>query len=148
MDLALCFDAELGAFDLVVAGGGLVTNSTLDTAIALSLFTDARADVDQLEDAGRFAEADPRGWWAGPYGSTLWLYERAKLTADTITAIRSACIEALEWLTDSGIARELEVDAERIGRDRIALTITVFQQENVPVEYSYVWDAIAGGARG
>ena len=156
MDFAIAYDAALGAHDIVLSGGGLVPDSTLGTAVGLSLFVDRRADLDQVEGDETFGQADPRGWFgdafqaqAGDaYGSHLWLYQRAKLTPDTLGQIRSVFIESLQWLIDRGIAREVDVAVEKRATGRIDVSVTVWRQAETPVEYRYVWDALEGSVSG
>lgn len=148
MDFAIRFDPELGAFDLALEGGGFVLEPSLGTAIALSLFLDARAEPGDLADLGPdqdFRESDPRGWWGGPeYGSRLWLYRRAKLTERTLAGIRSACLEALAWLVDARIARAVDVDIERRGTDAVGICVTVTRRHAAPLRFQYVWNALEG----
>ena len=59
-----------------------ISNLDLQTAILISLFTDAQASPDDMIQDG---SGDPRGWWGDlgsskPIGSKLWLLGRAKQT--------------------------------------------------------------------
>lgn len=154
MDFAIAYREDLGAFDLVVSGETFASTATLDTAIALSLLLDARAaDDDPIDGDQRFGQTDRRGWWgdafqalAGDgYGSRLWQFHRAKLTDDTVADLRLAVSASLEWVVDRAIARSVSVDVERSASPgRLDVTIVVTRNDSVPVEYSYVWDAIEG----
>lgn len=113
-DIALTFDDAAGEFDLALEAGGLAGDDGLRTAIAISLFSDARARADDpLPQAG----GDPRGWWgdagntdvADQIGSRLWLFERAKLSSGLTLQLRDVVREALRWLVDDGIASDLAV---------------------------------------
>ncbi len=150
MDFAIAFDDDLGAFDLVVEGDQFATTSTLDTAVALSLFLDARAsDDDELDGDQRFGQIDRRGWWGGSdYGSLLWRFRRAKLTENTIAEIRQSLADSLQWLIDQAIARSVVVDVARQDGSRLDLLITITRNDSTPVEFSYVWDAMEGSLGG
>lgn len=158
MDLALEYREDLGAHDLVFSGGALVATASLDTALALSLLLDARAaDDDPIDGDQRFGYIDRRGWWgdvfqatAGDsYGSRLWQFTRAKLTDNTVADLRLAVAASLEWLVARAIARSVAVEVERSATPgRLDVMITVVRNDSVPVEYSYVWDALEGIARG
>ena len=75
---------EDGHFDLSVQRGDLVGDNSLGTEIMVSLFTDVRAEKDELPPEYR----DLRGWWADALlsmqgdeqgiGSKLWLLRRQK----------------------------------------------------------------------
>jgi phage gp46-like protein len=122
-DLALVWDADALAADLLLGNGQLATDAGMRTAILISLFTDARAaDDEELPEAG----GDRRGWWgdafardagpdagtardAGRIGSLLWLLSRSKITARTIAQAQQACEDALAWLVRDGIASAVRV---------------------------------------
>lgn len=111
--------------------------------VMTSLFADARATVDELEDPGD----DPRGWWAdgldgddpGKWGSKLWLLERATTTQAQMTAARQYALDALGWLVTDGIASAVDVEAART-TDQIRLRVTLTQGRLYPE----LWEALRG----
>ncbi|MFZ5746349.1 MAG: phage GP46 family protein [Pseudomonadota bacterium] len=145
-DIALTFDDDLQAIDLAVEGGDLATDEGLRTAILVSLFTDARASTeDILPQPG----ADRRGWWGDALaeidgdeiGSKLWLVDREKITADAITRAREYAVAATAWLVDDKVASRIEVDAEAIRPQTMALTIWVYRPTGPARQrYDFVWD--------
>jgi phage gp46-like protein len=60
---------------VVTTGGILAADDELFTAALISIFTDAAAGADDQLPTG---EEDPRGWWAGPIGSKIWLRLRRR----------------------------------------------------------------------
>jgi phage gp46-like protein len=122
-DLALAWNADAFAADLLLGNGALATDAGMRSAILISLFTDARAaDDEELPEAG----TDRRGWWgdtqardAGPdagsardanrIGSLLWLLARSKITPQVLLRAQRACEEALDWLVRDGIASAVRV---------------------------------------
>jgi phage gp46-like protein len=88
------------------AGPGLVMDDGLQSAVVISLFTDRRADANDLPTNA--PGGDRRGWWGDSFGdvpgdrigSRLWLLAREKAK------------EALQWLLDDGIASAVNVDAQ------------------------------------
>ncbi|KAL6953375.1 hypothetical protein U1Q18_052069 [Sarracenia purpurea var. burkii] len=98
------FDIELTDIPLgaeTVARDAALDNG-LDTAIYVSLFTDARADPETARDP-----TDLRGWWGdefGPIGSRLWELTRGKATDEALSFAKTAAEDALRWLIDEGIA--------------------------------------------
>lgn len=122
-DLALVWNADALAADLLLGNGQLATDAGMRTAILISLFSDARAaDDEELPEAG----GDRRGWWGDAFarearpdagtardvnriGSLLWLLSRSKITTRVLTQAQQACEEALAWLVRDGIASAVRV---------------------------------------
>ena len=144
-DVALRFNAvEFDGADLVLEAGVLSPDDGLETAIAISLFTDARAaDDDVLPDPS----GDRRGWWgdvapriAGDaIGSRLWLLAREKKLSSVVERARGYAAEALAWLIEDGIAAAVEVTAEAQEADRLAIGIVVTRPGGDRRRYDYVW---------
>lgn len=110
-DLLLSIEGE--GVDLVLEGGDLVLDPGLATPVLVSVFSDARADQDEL----RAPDQDPRGWWAedpaDPFGSKLWIRLPGKLTAENVELARQDVRASLEWLIAEDIAAAVDVTAER-----------------------------------
>lgn len=87
---------------------GLGGGSQLLTAVLISLFTDAVAGPD---DAIPDGSADPRGWWGGAIGSSLWLRSRSKATPDLPALIKRDIETALQWLVDDDVVAAIDVTA-------------------------------------
>ena len=133
-DIALAWDADRFAADLLLGAGQLVSDDGLRTAILISLFSDARApEGAELPEAG----ADRRGWWGDDFaadgqnatgqnaiGSGLWLLQRAKITPATLQRAREGAFEALGWLIRDGIAAAIDVEVEAQG-SRLAIGVTL-----------------------
>lgn len=116
-DLRLAWNPEKGQADLVLMpDGSLDAGHELETAVIISLFSDARA---QPGDEKLYAvdPRDPRGWWGDAYadvagdrlGSRLWLLERAKSWGGLPLVAEGFCREALQWMIDDGVASEVDV---------------------------------------
>lgn len=133
-DLALhLIDTGVGQpprFDVRLDGADLATDDGLQTAVLLSLLTDRRAEADDLLPDGG---TDRRGWWADAYpdvegdriGSRLWLLAREKDTATTLQRAREYAEEALAWLLEEGVARRVQVTAERVRSGVLGLRIEI-----------------------
>ncbi len=98
---------EDGIFDLVLEDGDLAVTDGLESAILVSLFSDARADESEVGDPRK------RRGWIGDltadqpddrFGSKLWLYDQVRLTAATATGYRGDAEHALEWLVEDELA--------------------------------------------
>jgi len=109
-------DMEHGA-DYALAGLGLEDDTSLDTAVIMSIFTNRRASDDDVLPPG---SDDKQGSWMDSFadvegdkiGSRLWLLARAKLTADTVAKVKFYLDECLAWLVTDGIAKAVNVTAE------------------------------------
>lgn len=129
---------------LNAAGGDLLADDGLETAVTLSLFTDRRLSDGKAPPDG---STDPRGWWGDigdddgvQLGSHLWLLWREKITSKTIADAIAYCKTALQWMLDDGIARTVDVTAERNGLDRIYIGIAITKPSGDALRYSYLWD--------
>lgn len=149
IDVLMRFDPERLSSDYELRGGSLAADAGLSTAIVHSLFTDARARDDDELPAG---ESEPRGWWGDVlasaegdrYGSRLWLLRREKQTQETLNKAREIAEEALAWLIEDGIARQIETEAEYIRLGVLALRITV--QVIAGAAEEFVFEISTGGA--
>ncbi|WP_413207965.1 phage GP46 family protein [Rhodospirillum sp. A1_3_36] len=148
-DLFLHWRSALWAADLVVTDGGdLLLDGGLETAVTLSLFTDARADDDDALPAG--AGTDRRGWWGDALpmidgyrlGSRLWLLSREKITARTLERAKHYAEEALAWMIPSGLAKAVTVTVDRTDSDGLGLHVTITRPDGeVSYRYDQVWQA-------
>ncbi|MBF0247137.1 MAG: phage GP46 family protein [Alphaproteobacteria bacterium] len=154
MDALLFLNGETLTGDVVLDGAGLAVDRGLETAIAVSLFTDRRADPDDvLPDPN----GQRRGWWGDVVpptvdgtpadgdriGSRLWLLSREKIIPETIARARTYAREALQWLIDDGVAARIDVDVTvpktPVGGGVLALAITVYRPDGGAENYDYAW---------
>lgn len=143
-DLRTVFEGGFG--DLVVLGPSLDEDDGLETAVVLSLFTDGRAnDDDVLPDEANAGSDRRRGWWGDTYadvrgdriGSRLWLLAREKQTQQVLERAREYGREALQWLVDDGIAREVTVTAEIVRDGVLGLLIEVVRSARPVARYRF-----------
>jgi len=138
---------EKGA-DWLMAAPGLASDAGLDTAVILSLFSDARA----LASDDVPAPGDVRGWWGDAYatvdgdrfGSRLWLLGRRKQLPAVLAEAKGYAEEALAWLVRDGVASRVEVDAF-IPRDEVlGLAVAISRPNGQPVRYRFetIWNSI------
>lgn len=144
MDIAINWDAANSCGDIAVDGMDLATDSGLTTAVLISIFTDRAALIDDVLPPG---VTDRRGYWGSddpqyPWGSRLWLLDRAKQTEETRKAAIDYINEALQWLIDDGIAGSVAIDAQwlKTGELGAAAVITRATGEQVSVQFNYVWE--------
>ena len=152
-DIKITWSDDLLEGDLSVVDEDLESESGIETAVIISLFTDRRArDDDELPDPNN---SDKRGWWGDlvaevaddKIGSRLWLLERAKTTENVLVKAKEYAEESLSWMIEDGVAKEIVVEAERQGiegNDRLALLIKIFQSNEageIALKFNTKWEA-------
>lgn len=150
MDIAILFDPDTLRGDLAIAGGGLVMDGGLTTAVMMSLFTDRRANADDPSDP-LTDDGDRRGW-AGDLlndpgdriGSRIWLLRRAKLTQETASLLETYAAESLQWLLDDGVADTVVCTATIMPPEAISLVNQIFRDGKPLGRWDFVWKAQAG----
>lgn len=146
-DVAITHDGETfrGAWRL--SGGDLGVDRGLESAVIVSLFSDARARPDDRLPDG---ETDPRGWWGQSYwvlpaqtfGSRLWLLWREKQTDETARRAEDFAREALAWMLAEDVAQAVAVSAEWIGPGVLSLVVAIDRPDGRTFErrYDLTWD--------
>lgn len=144
MDIALNWDVANAVADIALNGMDLQTDEGLTTAVLISAFTDRAALPDDALPPGI---TDRRGYWGDddpqhPWGSRLWLLDRAKQTEETRQRAIDYLKECLQWLIDDGIAGGVDVGATWLATSRLAaaIVITKANGEQVSVQFNYVWE--------
>lgn len=148
MDIRTVFvDMGSGA-DLALDQFALATDDGLETAVILSLFSDARANED---DALPIGQTDRRGWWADAFppadgdrfGSRLWLLCAAKQLQQSLNQAREYAEEALAWLVTDGVANKVEVETF-IARDEVlGMLVRIYRPDGTatPIRFETLWSA-------
>lgn len=138
-DLAFIFRGSEETADLRLIGPDLEGDRELETALTISLFTDARA-----ADDDSFEGEDPRGWWGDTYsenqdkiGSRLWLLAREKQTSQTLNLARQYAQEALAWLVEDGVAEEVSVETQWVRQGVLGLEVLVHRPGISPDRFIY-----------
>ncbi|MCP1216812.1 phage GP46 family protein [Acetobacter orientalis] len=160
MDIALAWDVTRAECDWVIKNGDLALDSSLRSAVLVSLFTDrvapetlsaldAAVGLSAVSGAAGGTTKDIRGWWADawaetPIGSRLWQLQRAIKSGQTSLPreVEAICYEALQWLVDDGVAQSVVVAAQFSTTNRQAIEFTVTVQEpgrNTPQVFLFSW---------
>jgi phage gp46-like protein len=151
MDIAL----EMGRYagDIVVGATDLERDDGLETAVIISLFTDRRAEPDQVPP--ELPSDDLRGWWGDvapqvegdQTGSLLWLLYREKQTNQTLARAQQYAEEALEWIVEDQIAERVTVAASYYAVGWLLLVIDIYRPTGEVVRYRYGYEWTAQAAR-
>ena len=139
---------EQGLFDLPVRKGDLVGDDSLGTEIMVSLFTDVRAEKDELPPE----YSDLHGWWADALlsmqgdeqgtGSKLWLLRRQKQLESVLVQAEAYARSALQWLIDEGLAGAVNVTAENPVQGTLTLTVSITRSSpSVVQRVTDVWQS-------
>jgi phage gp46-like protein len=150
--------APLGG-DWALVPPGLAADRDLETAVILSLFTDAAARDDDRPPDGT---DDRRGWWGNwqaperlEIGSRLWLLSRETSTDDVRRRAEEYAAEALQWLLDDGVAARVDVGAAwlelaPVPPATLALRVRIVRDDGRVYDrrYAWAWAALIPGANG
>lgn len=122
-----------GSVDLGrLADGKLQAETTLQTAVLISILTERRAAPDdQLPTpvkSDRPIPPDRKGWAGDAFdgeriGSRLWLLQREKQTPETLRRALSYTRESLQWLLDDQQVASIDVQGRWSSIGRLELTI-------------------------
>lgn len=141
VDMEHCADLAMDQFELA-------TDDGLETAVILSLFTDARAHPD---DALPIGQTDRRGWWADAYpvsqgdrfGSRLWLLRASKQLQESLNLAQQYAEEALAWMINDGVAKKVEVDTFIARAEVMGMIVRIYRPDGTvsPIRFDTHWSA-------
>ena len=148
-DIALVWDYASGTADLALDGNDLLIDQGLQTAVLISLFTDAQAQPgDTIPDG----TTDARGWWgdlpllsdadaagADYIGSGLWIVvERGVIVDDTLRQVETRAGQSLAWMQADGVAGTITAVAVSPNPGWIETYINIAQgAETTP--FNFLW---------
>lgn len=148
-DIRLHYSASTGYGDIAIVDRDVERDDGFETAVIISLFTNRRADdEDLLPDA----DGSRQGWWpdradtSDPnpdyIGSKLWLLGRGKFTRDLPAQAEELAQAALQWMVDDAVASKVEVTASRSGTYELSLAVRIVRPGGVNAlfyRYFYNW---------
>ncbi len=146
-DLALTWSNTTGDADLSLIDSDLASDRGLMTAVALSLFSDRRANDDDVPPSGD--PRDRRGWWADQFsevegdkiGSLLWLLDRSKRTNETVLRAKQYASEALAWMIDDRVVASVDVTVEVVGGALLfAIGLQRPGRDPVTFRFAHTWN--------
>jgi len=127
-DIALLIQPDQ-SIDIGLEANDLIQDFGLKTAILISLFSDRRADDDELSPE----DTSKRGWWGDLFpdvegdliGSKLWLLRREKRTQENLNRAEEFAVESLTWMVEDGVADDVVADASYDDNGTMILAITI-----------------------
>jgi len=119
---------KYGRFDFDIVDGDLGGEDGYDTAIWISLFTDARADSSQVP-----IPEYRRGWLGNTVsivpdrqlGGYLWLVDQRRLVQKTLNESKDYTKKALQPMVDDGICTEITVNGTIVPKTGIELNVNI-----------------------
>lgn len=139
-------DADLSFDD----NGFIARGNALETLCIVSLFSDARAEG---EDLVTYPRGFRRGWWGDSYrlvdgesqdtdrfGSHIWTLFRRKISLETVRRTRSFCERALSWMPTDSICATVAVTAQRLNDDVVLAGISI-TRPNEPT-WQHLWRVV------
>lgn len=149
-DIALVM-GEYGG-DIVVDGFDVARDDGLETAVVISLFTDARASTDLIP--AELPKDDLRGWWGDignqpgdNTGSLLWLLKREKQVASTLSRAKQYCRDALKWMIEDKVSSRIEVAATYVATGWMQINVDIYRPSGEVVRYRYNYEWAAQAAK-
>jgi len=118
-DIKLVSTGKHGLIDMVIADDGdLLAENGLETAVILSLFSDARYHGE-------------RGHWADQLigrvsGSLLWLLKREKTQVQVLRRAEDYAKQSLEWMIKQRKATKIEVSATWLNGGHLSLSLNFY----------------------
>lgn len=131
-----------GIFDLALSGADFANVDGLETALIVSLFTDARAKPSQVKSPDR-----RRGWVGNilnaetgrQLGSRLWVYDQSRLTPDIMNAVAEEAKRCLFWMVQDGVARSVNAGVEKNSDRSINIVIDIVTASGENRRYELLW---------
>lgn len=146
-DLAITWSLDSG--DLSIIDDDLASDTGMGTAVELSLFTDRRAEDDDVPPSGD--ENDRRGWWADQfavvegdrYGSRLWMLDRSKRTNDVTLRAEEYVREALAWMIEDSVCESIGVEIE-VTTTVLLIGVTLQRpgRDAVSLRFAHTWTSL------
>lgn len=127
-----------GSFDIVIQDGDFANEDGFDTAIWVSLFSDARADISQV-----IVPENRRGWLGNlvsdvegrQLGGYLWLTEQRRLNQDSLNEVIDYIRKSLNWLIEDGAAVKIEVLGDILPRQGIEAQVTITALDGITSDH-------------
>lgn len=135
---------ESGLYDMVIDEDARDFESAggFETAIPVSLFTDARAEESLVANP-----KNRRGWVGNistledgfELGSLMWTLDQSRLTSDTLNTARVEARAAFDWMLRAGLVTQIQVEVERNSQREIVIYIQFQSIDNVIRRYVTLW---------
>lgn len=130
-----------GQFDIDLENGDFINDSSFETAIWVSLYSNTRAGASQI------GIPEKRSGWLGnlvnkdyELGSLLYLSDQQRLTQDTINEKVDAANKGLKWFIGKGFAKSVDVSGEIVPLFGIRLKLVFNVDTDTTTFYINTWE--------
>lgn len=132
-------------FDMEFLSQEIQLSSDLESAVAISLFTDRRVTDEELP----VFEQDKRGWWGDlvsnipndRIGSRIWTISRSKVTRETLRRYEDFSKESLEWMKEDGIVDEVQAISSYNESNELVTEISLSRPNEELQVFFVFWEA-------
>lgn len=133
-------------WDMTFTNGDLTSTTGLDTAVLMSIYTDARASYSEVPEIQR-----RRGWWGNivsnypnyEIGSKIWLLQQSRLDQNTLNLAKTYSYNCLSWMIDDGYITNINVSTEKTNSEEMLANITLSISQNIILNNSYqLWQGV------
>jgi phage gp46-like protein len=147
-DILLTQDKH-GRFDISFENGDFKKTKGLDTALDISIYTDARATSDLVP-----IPEQQRGWLGNlvsavtgrQLGSLLWLIDQRRLTQSTLNTAVDYTRKCLNWIIEDRVAKSINVTGQIIPQYGIQLqVIIVAVNGQTETRFFKLWEVTGSG---
>lgn len=131
-------------FDIAFGDDGdFVKTQGFDTSLKIAIFEERRASSSEVPNV-----LQRRGWIGNvnaddqgfEIGSKIWIYLQSRLTNSTISSIKKAAQESLQYLIDDGLAKNVNVEILSVTSVKISVKATIeFSNSIVEDIYYDLW---------
>jgi phage gp46-like protein len=131
-----------GLIDLVLDGAKFAAVDGLETAIQVSLLTDAR-----VPESTVITPSLRRGWVGNilnadtgrQIGSRLWIFDQSRITQEILNDMVLASEEALAWMVEDLVAKSVSASVVRRDARSVDIIILIMTIEGKQKQYSILW---------
>lgn len=142
-DIAL-FSKEF-CFDLGIVNDDLEADDGLETAVAISIFTDRRIEEDDLIQGMK----SRKGWWGDmvpeedgdQIGSRIWTMGRDKANTEALRRSEELHLESLDWMIVDGVSNNITAVASYDKFGQLITIVEIFKPDGTSSKFLSNWDA-------
>lgn len=150
MSLVLEWDDTNSTARLVTGDSGLESDSGIETAFIISIFSDARASDADLAPDPDADTSDRRGFWADtfnedrdtPTGGLLWLAARSKSNNEATERASNFVKAATKWMVADKIFTSIDVESTIIfvnGNRVLQIRTEGFRNDDENAVFARTW---------
>jgi phage gp46-like protein len=127
-----------GLIVLAIRDGDLIGVDGMETALQVSIFTDARLDESEMPDPVR------RGGWLGnvfsgrQLGGKLHALENARVSTAYVGKAKEFASRSLDWMIEDGVSRGVVCNVSA-NQQTIMHNIAIVGRDGVKYDYRYLW---------